>query len=229
MAMPELVDDDTFTDEVVGLQSPVVLVFFAPWCGNCIRIAPALDALATEFEGRARLLTVNVEDSPQLVDRFEVRSTPTIFVLDGERRLLSVVGVQPAWESTLRALFALAADRSAEDPAPPWVPAEACTLPTAEQPLRLAEFDDLFSSALRSVRRHDETLLVINLDSSPGVEDRAHDLTSREAHCCDFFSFTVRRDADQVVVHIRVPSSRATVLDGLERQARAAALFRTPR
>lgn len=221
------VDDETFADEVVGLQGPTVLEFFAPWCGNCIRIAPVLNSLATEFEGRVRFLTVNVEDSPQLVDRFEVRSTPTIFVLDGERRLSSVVGAQP--ESTLRDLFALAADRGVEHAAPSWVPAEACTLPTAEQPLRLAEFDDLFSAALRSVRRHDETLLLINLESSPGVEDRARDLTSREADCCDFFSFNVQRGGDQVVGQVRVPSSRAMVLDGLESQARAAALSRMPR
>lgn len=116
----------------------------------------------------------------------------------------------------------VAAGYGVEQVAPSWVPAEACTLPTGEQPLRLAEFDDLFSASLRSVRRPDDTVLLITLDGTRGIEDRARDLTSREADCCDFFDVTVQRCADQVVVQVRVPRSRAMVLDGLERQARAA-------
>lgn len=99
-----------------------------------------------------------------------------------------------------------------------WVPAESCTLPTADRPLRLAEFDELFATSLRSVERAPDGVLRLRLDGS--AQARARDLTAREADCCSFFDFAVVRDGDQVVVEVRVPAGREDILDGLERQAR---------
>jgi hypothetical protein len=101
---------------------------------------------------------------------------------------------------------------------PRWVPVDACTLPTAEQPLRLDEFDALFTGSLRGVDRREPGRLRLHLAGTDEVEAQARDLVARESACCSFFTFDVRR-GDEVIVDVRVPGSRAEVLDGLARQA----------
>ena len=71
---------------------------------------------------------------------------------------------------------------------PGWAPA-ACTLPTAEQPLRLAEFDDLFARHVAEVRREDPTHLRLELTGGPEVAATAASLAARETQCCGFFAF----------------------------------------
>jgi hypothetical protein len=102
-----------------------------------------------------------------------------------------------------------------------WVPA-ACTLPTEQQPLRLAEFDELFRSALRRVERRGDTWLRLGLVDSGNTAERARELTGRESACCSFFRFDVRRAGRDIEVDVRVPTGREAVLDGLARQAAAA-------
>ena len=99
-----------------------------------------------------------------------------------------------------------------------WVP-EACTLPTAERPLRLTEFDDLFATALHGQQRLSATRLRWRLD--PAAESAARDLTARETECCSFFSFTVAAADGAVQVDVEVPAAHVDVLDALA--ARAAA------
>lgn len=103
-----------------------------------------------------------------------------------------------------------------------WVPTDACSLPTVDRPLRLAEFDTLFASALRSVERPGTTWLQLRLADDDGVHDHVQDLAAREGSCCGFFEFAVHRDADEVVLDVRVPAARAEVLDGLAQQATTA-------
>lgn len=122
----------------------------------------------------------------------------------------------------LRGLFELAAGRvEGAHSELAWVPADACTLPAADRPTRLVEFDGLFAS-LRGFRREEPGWLRLRLDDGRGVEERARDLTAREASCCAFFDFDVHRDGGEVVVDVRVPASRVVVLDGLAAQAQAA-------
>jgi hypothetical protein len=98
---------------------------------------------------------------------------------------------------------------------------DACTLPTAERPLRLAEFDDLFASAARSVTRPDDGVL-IHLVGTADLRDRVRDLTTRETACCSFFTFVVEGRDDDVTVHVSVPSERRTILDALAARAEGA-------
>jgi hypothetical protein len=102
-----------------------------------------------------------------------------------------------------------------------WVP-QACTLPTAERPLRLAEFDDLFATALHGQQRLSPTTLRWRL--APTAEAAVRDLTARETACCSFFSFTVTPDGAVVDVDVEVPAAHVDVLDALA--ARAAARIR---
>jgi hypothetical protein len=98
-----------------------------------------------------------------------------------------------------------------------WAP-EACTLPTAERPHRVAEFDDLFTAARRSERQWPTQLdLVLPRD----VEVAARDLARRESECCAFITFDFEPAVDGVVMHIAVAPDHVEVLDALE--ARVAA------
>jgi hypothetical protein len=97
-----------------------------------------------------------------------------------------------------------------------FVPA-SCTLPSADRPLRLAEFAELFRTAAHAVDRESPTRLRLRLDDDPAVASAARDLAAREAACCAFFTFTFG-DGGQLTVD--VPAAQAMVLDGLERLAR---------
>jgi hypothetical protein len=102
-----------------------------------------------------------------------------------------------------------------------FTPPDACTLPTAEQPLRLAEFNDLFAGAVRRVTRVSAEHLQLQLAGPAGLEAAVQDLVDRESRCCSFFSFTVT-PGDSLVLDIRVPTRYADVLDSLAAHARAA-------
>lgn len=109
---------------------------------------------------------------------------------------------------------------------PSWVP-DACTLPTHEQPLRVAEFGELFAAALRTVDRTGPLRLRLTLENAAGVEATTRDLTAREATCCSFFTFAVT-GGDPLVLDIEVASGHEPVLDAVAEQA-ALALRRSDR
>ncbi len=105
-----------------------------------------------------------------------------------------------------------------EENAVDWVP-QTCTLPTAERPLRVGEFDALFAAALRGVVRVGPTRLRLSLDGSDEVEATARELTARETECCSFFGFTLARRGDAVEVDVTVPVEHADVLTALAKRA----------
>lgn len=94
---------------------------------------------------------------------------------------------------------------------------DACTLPIAQRPLRLAEFDELFATAVRGRRRLSPTRLRLWLD--PAAEVRARDLTGREAQCCSFFTFTFTADDGATQLDVEVPTAHVDVLDALAERA----------
>ncbi|MGW5381802.1 hypothetical protein [Nocardia sp. NPDC003963] len=113
----------------------------------------------------------------------------------------------------LGAIGATAADG---DHGSAWVPVQVCTLPTREQPLRVAEFDALFRDAARSIVRLSPTRLRVEL--SANAEAAARELAARESQCCSFFTFGFTRGAGAeapVWMDIAVPAERFEVLDGL--------------
>jgi hypothetical protein len=112
------------------------------------------------------------------------------------------------------------------------VPVEACTLPTADQPLRVAQFDDLFATALRAIERpaarHRARLVLAGGDD---LADQVQRLADAETACCSFFTFTLTpltadtSDADEanlLALDIEVPIPRADVLAALVRRAEQA-------
>jgi hypothetical protein len=93
-----------------------------------------------------------------------------------------------------------------------WAP-DACSLPMAERPLRVAEFDHLFAFVVGSERREPQRLDVVLRRI---VEAPARDLARRESECCSFFTFEFESGGDDVVMRIAVPPEHVEVLDALE-------------
>jgi hypothetical protein len=106
------------------------------------------------------------------------------------------------------------------EPQTVWAPA-ACTLPTADRPLREAEFDELFAQSLRGIERPGRTTVRMALDPTPEVAARAANLVVRETGCCSFFTFTLVASDGALRLDITVPPTQSEVLEALA--ARAAA------
>lgn len=105
------------------------------------------------------------------------------------------------------------------DDASGWVP-DSCSLPTAERPLRVAEFDRLFGTSVLGSTRVSSTRLDLALAGE--AEDAARDLAAREVGCCSFFSFEFGSAGSDVVMRIGVPESRVDVLDAVTARVRDA-------
>jgi hypothetical protein len=105
---------------------------------------------------------------------------------------------------------------------------ESCTLPTADRPLRLAEFTALFATALQRLDRVDARRLRMTLSGGDDIETDVRDLAARESACCSFFSFTVTPTADAVVLDVEVPAAQTAVLDGLTALAAGASPAAAP-
>jgi thioredoxin 2 len=94
-AVPVVVTDATFSDEVERSPLPVLVDLWAPWCGPCRMVAPTIDQLAAELAGRVRFAKMNVDENPATSARFGVRSIPTLLVFKAGREVDRIVGVQP--------------------------------------------------------------------------------------------------------------------------------------
>jgi thioredoxin len=91
----ENVRDEAHFATVIAGETPVLVDFWAPWCGPCLMIAPALEELAAELEGRVRIAKVNVDELPEIGSRLYVQGIPTMILFQAGKMVDRAVGAAP--------------------------------------------------------------------------------------------------------------------------------------
>jgi thioredoxin 1 len=85
--------DTNFDDSVIKAARPVVVDFWAEWCGPCRRLAPTIDELATEYDGKVVVGKLNVDENPAIQSRFSIMGIPTVLIFKGGEVVEQVVGL----------------------------------------------------------------------------------------------------------------------------------------
>jgi thioredoxin 1 len=94
--VPMVLTDASFDQVIANSAQPVLVDFWAPWCGPCRMLAPSVEQLAREFSGQAIVGKLNVDDNPRIADRYRIQSIPAIYVFHHGQIVERLVGVQPA-------------------------------------------------------------------------------------------------------------------------------------
>jgi thioredoxin len=89
------VTDANFEQEVLKSQQPVLIDFWAPWCGPCKAIAPVIDELATQYVGKLKVVKINVDDNPDTPSRYGVRGIPNLLIIKDGQVKEQIVGAVP--------------------------------------------------------------------------------------------------------------------------------------
>ena len=102
------VTDSSFESDVVEATTPVVVDFWAVWCGPCRMVSPIVDELATEYEGKVSFAKLNVDENPEVSMKYGIRSIPTLLVFKDGKPVDQIVGALPKKEMQKRVEAAIA-------------------------------------------------------------------------------------------------------------------------
>ena len=89
------VTDSSFKQEVLESQLPVLVDFWAPWCGPCRMVAPVVEEIFQQYEGKVKVVKLNTDENPNTASQYGIRSIPTLMIFKGGQRVDMVVGAVP--------------------------------------------------------------------------------------------------------------------------------------
>ena len=95
MAHPTDTSDATFEQDVLQNEAPVLVDFWAPWCGPCRMVAPIVEELADEYEGKVEFRKLNTDDNPRTAAKYGIRSIPTLLVFKAGEPVGQIIGFRP--------------------------------------------------------------------------------------------------------------------------------------
>jgi len=107
-AHPVAVTDKDFADEVLQSDTPVLVDFWAEWCGPCRVLGPVIESLSQEYDGKVKIAKVDVDSSQQVAMQYGIRSIPTVMLFDKGQIVDTIVGVRPKsdYENSLKKVVA---------------------------------------------------------------------------------------------------------------------------
>ncbi len=95
MSQPVAIDDSNFEQTVLKAEKPVLVDFWAPWCRPCQMVAPIVDELANEYEGRVNFVKMDVDQNPKTATKYGVMSIPTLLIFKKGEPVSHIVGLRP--------------------------------------------------------------------------------------------------------------------------------------
>ncbi|HZB50130.1 MAG TPA: thioredoxin [Mycobacteriales bacterium] len=95
MGSTKKVTDQTFDEDVLGSDKPVLVDFWAEWCGPCKMVAPVLEEIAAQHGDKITVAKLNIDENPQIAEKYQILSIPTMSVFSGGQVVKSIVGAKP--------------------------------------------------------------------------------------------------------------------------------------